>query len=42
MYRAYGAVWKLTSSIRTFGIRVLNFLGIKETIKHFLTQLREP
>lgn len=42
MYCAYGTTWKCISFIRTLGIRILNYLGIKETAKRFLMQIKKP
>lgn len=42
MYCAFGIAWKCASFIRTLGIRILNFFGIKETMKRFLMRIRKP
>lgn len=39
LYQLYGAAWKCVSSIRALGIRILDFLGIKEATKSFLRGL---
>lgn len=42
MYCFYGFAWRCASRIRTLGIRILNCLGVKETMKYFLMQIRKP
>lgn len=42
IYIFYGIAWRCASRIRTLGIRILNGLGVKETMKHFLMQIRKP
>lgn len=41
LYCAYGFAWKCATFIRTLSIRILNYLGIKEGIKRFLTRIRK-